>query len=129
MSVSKTEGAQVKFRNFLLSALTPTDRQALMPDLVEVSLAQGQILFEVGDQAENVYFPSSAVISVVTVMHDGRSAESHTIGRESGVAIVNAAGQTPVQTRIFTQVGGAALRLSAAACVANWPLARPWPAT
>jgi CRP-like cAMP-binding protein len=115
IALPKTEAAQVKFRNFLLSALTQTDRQALMPDLVEVSLAQGHVLFEVGDEAESVYFPSSAVISVVTVMQDGRSAESHTIGRESGVALVNAAGKTPVQTRIFAQVGGAALKLSASA--------------
>jgi CRP-like cAMP-binding protein len=103
----------VKFRNFLLSALSDADRQALMPDLAEVSLAQGQVLFEVGDQADDVYFPSSAVISVVTVMQDGRSAESHTIGRESGVALVNAAGKTPIQTRIFAQIGGGALRLPA----------------
>jgi CRP-like cAMP-binding protein len=111
---SKTKVAQVKFRNFLLSALNDADRQALMPDLVEVSLAQGQVLFEVGDEAESVYFPSSAVVSVVTVMEDGRSVESHTIGRESGVALVNAAGKVPVQTRIFAQVGGAALRLASA---------------
>lgn len=86
-----------------------------MPDLVEISLAQGQILFEVGDEADTVYFPSSAVTSVVTVMQNGRSAESHTIGRESGVALVNAAGKTPVQTRIFAQIGGSALKLSAQA--------------
>jgi CRP-like cAMP-binding protein len=107
--------AQVKFRNFLLSALSDADRQALMPDLVEVSLAQGQVLFDVGDEADSVYFPSSAVISVVTVMEDGRSVESHTIGRESGVGLVNAAGRVPVQTRTFAQVNGGALRLSASA--------------
>jgi CRP-like cAMP-binding protein len=112
---SKTKVDQVKFRNFLLSALNDDDRQALMPDLVEVSLAQAQVLFEVGDQAESVYFPSSAVVSVVTVMDDGRSVESHTIGRESGVGLVNAAGKVPVQSRIFAQVGGSALKLSAAA--------------
>ncbi|CAN5185696.1 Crp/Fnr family transcriptional regulator [soil metagenome] len=86
-----------------------------MPDLSEVAFAAGQLLFEVGDKAENVYFPSSAVISVVTVMEDGRSAESHTIGRESGVGLVNAAGEVAVQSRVFAQVGGGALRLPAAA--------------
>jgi CRP-like cAMP-binding protein len=111
---SLTEAAQVKFRNFLLSALHDADRQALMPDLAEVSLAQGQVLFEVGDDADSVYFPSSAVISVVTVMEDGRSVESHTIGRESGVALVNAAGKTPLQTRVSAQIAGGALKLPAA---------------
>jgi CRP-like cAMP-binding protein len=105
----------VKFRNFLLASLDETDRRALMPDLSEVSFSQGQVLFEVGDEAESVYFPSSAVVSVVTVMRDGRSAESHTIGRESGVGLVNAAGKVAVQSRVFAQVGGAALRLPAPA--------------
>jgi CRP-like cAMP-binding protein len=105
----------VKFRNFLLSALHESDLRALMPDLAEVAFSQGQVLFEVGDEADHVYFPSSAVISVITVMDDGRSAESHTIGRESGVGLVNAAGQVPVQSRVFAQVGGSALRLPATA--------------
>ncbi len=105
----------MKFRNFLLSALDEADRQALMPDLDEVAFYAGQVLFEVGDRAENVYFPSSAVISVVTIMEDGRSAESHSIGRESGVALVNAAGDVAVQSRVFAQVGGGALSLPAAA--------------
>lgn len=109
------ESTSVKFRNFLLSALNEVDRLALMPDLSEISLAQAQVLFEVGSEADYVYFPSSAVISVVTVMEDGRSAESHTIGRESGVGLVNAAGRTAVQSRVFAQIGGGAVRLPAAA--------------
>jgi CRP-like cAMP-binding protein len=104
----------VKFRNFLLSALHEDDRRALLPDLSEVSLHQGETVHEVGDEAHFVLFPSSAVISVVTVMEDGRSAESHTIGRESGVGLANAAGQVPVQSRAFAQIGGAAMRLPAA---------------
>ncbi len=105
----------MKFRNFLLSALHEGDLNALMTDLSEVNFSQGQVLFGVGDDAEHVYFPSSAVISVVTVMEDKRSAESHTIGRESGVGLINAAGQVPIQSRVFAQVGGAALRLPATA--------------
>jgi CRP-like cAMP-binding protein len=103
------------FRNFLLSALTPADLQALMPALSEVSLVSGQVLFEVGAAAESVYFPSSAVVSITTVMEDGRSVESHTIGRESGVGLLNAASRRPAESRIFTQVAGAALRLPATA--------------
>ena len=101
------------FRNFLLSALTAADLQALLPALSEVSLVSGQVLFEVGATAEAVYFPSSAVVSLVTVMEDGRSVESHTIGRESGVGLLNVASRRPVESRVFTQVAGTALRLPA----------------
>lgn len=103
----------MKFRNFLLSALSSDDLQALLPDLSEISLVQSETIFEVGDDVDYVIFPSSAVISVVTVMEDGRSAESHTVGRESGVGLANAAGAVPVQSRIFAQIGGSAMRLPA----------------
>lgn len=112
--MDREDAVQVKFRNFLLSALGEADRLALMPDLVEVSLSPGQTLAEVGEMVETVYFPSSAVISVVTVMEDGRSVESQTIGRESGVGLINAAARTAAQSRSFAQIGGAALKLPAA---------------
>lgn len=105
----------VKFRNFLLSGLDDADRDALLPDLTEVSLAAGQVLYEVGDEARSVYFPSSAVASIVTVMSDGRSVESFTVGRESGVGLVSAAAEVAVQARVFAQIGGSALRLPATA--------------
>ena len=105
----------VKFRNFLLAGLDRADIRALMPDLTEVSLSSGQVLFEIGDLPENVYFPSSAVISIVTVMRDGRAAESHTIGREGGVGLLNAASKLPLESRVYAQVPGAALRLPASA--------------
>lgn len=105
----------MQFRNSLLSALSIDDRQALLPDLSEISLIQGETIFKVGDNVDYVIFPSSAVISVVTVMEDGRSAESHTIGRESGVGLANAAGAVPIQSRVFAQIGGGAMRLPAKA--------------
>lgn len=109
------KGPGVEFRNFLLSSLGAADLQALMPSLSEVSLNQGQVLFEVGAPVECVYFPSSAVISVVTVMGDGRSVESSTIGRESGVGLLNAVSRQPMGSRVFAQIGGSALRMPAAA--------------
>lgn len=49
-------------------------------------MVTGQILSEVGDVPETVHFPSSAVVSIITVMRGGRSAESHKIDREAGSA-------------------------------------------
>lgn len=105
----------MNFRNFLLSCLEESDLKALMPSLTEVSLRQGQILFEVGAAPEHLYFPSSAVLSIVTVLEDGRSVETATIGRESGVALLNAFAMLPIESRIFTQIAGAAFRLPAPA--------------
>jgi CRP-like cAMP-binding protein len=54
------------------------------------------------------------VLSVVTVMTDGRTVESDTVGYESLVGALNALGSSPAVSRTFTQIPGAALRLSAA---------------
>lgn len=102
------------FRNFLLSSLDRADLAVLGPSLTEVSLPRGSTLFEVGDTATTVFFPSTAVVSVVTVMRDGRSVETSTIGCESAVALLDAATDHVVRSRIFSQVGGVGLRLPAA---------------
>jgi CRP-like cAMP-binding protein len=105
----------MEFRNFLLSALRPDDEAALTPHLKEVSLSRGQVLYQPGDEADLVYFPSSACISVVTIMEDGRAFETATIGRESAGGLVDAMAGTRVANRVFVQLAGGAMTLSAAA--------------
>ena len=101
------------FRNFLLRALQAEDAAQLTPLLREVNLGQGQPLFEPGDAIETLYFPSSACISVVTVMRDGRQVETATVGRESAAALLDSVTGQTTTSRIFVQVGGSALTLPA----------------
>jgi CRP-like cAMP-binding protein len=105
----------MEFRNFLLAALAPEDVKALTPHFREVSLARTQVLYEPGGAAELIYFPSSACISVVEVLEDGRAVETATIGRESATALLDAILETPVSTRMFVQIAGGAVTLGAAA--------------
>ncbi len=83
--------------------------------LSEVSLQRGEIVFPEGGEVPFVYFPSSAVLSVVTVMRDGRYIESNTIGREGGAGLLDAAGNAPSYHRVFAQIPGSAFRLPAEA--------------
>ena len=62
---------------------------------------------------EQVFFPSTAVLSVVTVMLDGHAVESSTIGHESGTPLLWALANQPSKVRIFAQIGGTATRLPA----------------
>ena len=101
--------------NFLLSAMSEADRAAFNPVLAETALAPGQVLFEQGDKVDLIYFPGSACISLVTVMADGKTVETSTIGRESAVALMDAMTNRPASTRIFAQIAGSAMRLPAAA--------------
>lgn len=103
----------MEFRNNLLSSFAETDRQAVLGALAEVSLERGRVLFEPGDAVDHVYFPSSAVLSVVTVMRDGEAVESSTVGHESGAPLLWALAGEPSKARMFAQIGGAAVRLPA----------------
>ncbi len=100
-------------RNYILRALSVADRMALGGDLKRVSLASGDVLFEPEYPVDWVYFPSTAVLSVVTVMADGRAVESDTVGRESAVGLLAALSHSPATSRTFTQIAGEAMRLSA----------------
>lgn len=103
----------MQFRNRLLASLSPADAAAFSPFLTEVALAPGQTLYEAGDEVAWVYFPTNAVLSVVTLMQDGRAVEAATIGNESAVGVVASLAGLPVHTRIFAQIGGEAWRFPA----------------
>jgi CRP-like cAMP-binding protein len=103
------------FRNKILSLVPEDDIAVLLGGLKEVSLNQGEYLLKEGDTPEYIFFPSTCVTSVVTVMRDGRSVETSTIGFESAPAILSVLTGTPTINRIFTQVSGSAMRMSATA--------------
>jgi CRP-like cAMP-binding protein len=94
--------------------MSPGDIESLSPFLTESALSGGQVLVTPGDKVENIYFPSSAVISIVTPMLDGRSVESGTIGFESVVGLISGLSGEPSPNRVFAQIGGGAIRLPVA---------------
>jgi CRP-like cAMP-binding protein len=104
----------VEFRNCLLGALPKADLAALLPALTETSIERGQELFQPGDSAQTVYFPSNCVLSVLTLMRGGQAVESSTIGPETATPLLAVLASQPVKARIFAQIGGGAIRLPAA---------------
>jgi CRP-like cAMP-binding protein len=103
----------VEFRNNLLAALSPGDLAALLPNLSEAPLERGHVLYEPQDDIQAVYFPSSAVLSVVTVMENGSAVETSSVGYESATPLLLALSKMPATSRVFAQIGGAAIRLPA----------------
>jgi CRP-like cAMP-binding protein len=101
----------MEFGNFLLDALRPDDAAALTPRLKEVTLSNGQVLFEQDSVIDTLYFPVTACISIVAVMRDGKTIEIATVGRESAGGLLDVLTDKPSATRLFVQVGGAALVL------------------
>jgi CRP-like cAMP-binding protein len=78
-----------------------------------VSLAHGDHVIVPGVPIRQIYFPLTALLSLVTTMEDGAAVESGVIGREgmSGIPVLLNAEQTTMPT--FTQVPGVALKIKA----------------
>jgi len=104
----------MNFRNYLLAAISAPDLAILGPHLTEVALSLNHTLHHPGDPVTHVYFPSSAVISIVTPLLDGRSVESATVGYENDVGLIGALSGEPASARAFAQVPGSAIRLPSA---------------
>jgi CRP-like cAMP-binding protein len=101
-------------RNQLIRLMPAADREALAPYMTTVVLEAGEILYEPEYPVEWVYLPTTAVLSVVTVMLDGRTVECDTVGYESAVGMLAALAATVAVSRTFVQIGGEAIRVSAA---------------
>ncbi len=99
----------MEFRNHLLSAIAKSDMHGLLPALSERAVERGAVLFEPGEVADRVFFPSNAIISVVTVMKNGQAVESSTLGYETALPLLSVLSQRPVTARMFAQVGGAGI--------------------
>jgi CRP-like cAMP-binding protein len=100
--------------NFLLGRLPEPVRDALAPSLAETPLRQGVVLQEAGRSVEHVYFPTSGMVSLVTVTPAGESIEAGIVGREGAVCGGLAAGGLPSFAQAIVQIEGRALRVAAA---------------
>ncbi|MES2035752.1 MAG: Crp/Fnr family transcriptional regulator [Pseudomonadota bacterium] len=93
-------------RNQFLSALEAGDQAALIPHLRAIHVQAGQVLLQEGAPVATVFFPADAVVALMTVLSDGRSVESATIGFETGVELLNAAAGAETTSRVLVQLAG-----------------------
>ena len=98
-------------QNHLLAALPPAIQERIAPYLEKVSFALGDVLYESGDIMRYVYFPTDAIVSLLYVMGDGRSAEISIIGNEGVVGISLFMGGESTPSRAIVQSAGTAYRM------------------
>lgn len=112
-------------QNHLLAALPDDDLQRWLPQLQEVDLALGQVLYESGGSLSHVYFPTNAIVSLLYVMESGASAEIAVVGNEGlvGISLFMGGGTTP--SRGVVQSAGRGYRLEAAALTKEFNRAGP----
>lgn len=108
MPERKQEGSS---RNRLLAALPPEAYQRLLPDLEPVSLALGEVIYESHDALSHVYFPTTAIISLLYTMENGSTAEMGVVGCDGVVGIAVFMGGDTTPNRAVVQSAGDAVRL------------------
>jgi len=97
--------------NRLLAALSPPERERLVPHLKLVAMPLGKVLYESGDVLRHVYFPIDCIVSLLYVMEDGASAEISVVGNEGLIGIALFMGGETTPSRAIVQSAGHAYRL------------------
>jgi CRP-like cAMP-binding protein len=80
-------------QNELLAALPRTVLESLFEHLELVALPFGKELFEFGGKMDYVYFPTTAIVSLLYVMEDGATTEIAVVGHEGVVGVSLFAGE------------------------------------
>ncbi|MFN6530766.1 Crp/Fnr family transcriptional regulator [Nostoc sp. ChiSLP03a] len=106
--------------NKLLATLPASDYERLVPHLKLVSLPFGQILYQVAEPITHVYFPDKAVVSIVTTMEDGSTAEVGIVSNEGMVGMPVILGDKTTTTTAFVQISGAAMEINADILIAEF---------
>ena len=100
-------------RNHLLASLPEAEWQRWSAALEATELSLGQVLYESGKTLSHVYFPTTAIVSLLYVMENGASAEIAVVGNEGIVGISLFMGGESTPSRAVVQSAGRGYRLSA----------------
>ena len=100
-------------QNHLLAALPDAEWARWAPHLEPVELALGDVVYESGSTMRHVYFPLTAIVSLLYVMESGASAEIAVVGNEGIVGIALFMGGETTPSRAVVQSAGMTVRLAA----------------
>ncbi len=99
--------------NQLLGLLTETDAERWRPQLDRVSLRRGEVLCESGSPPAYVYFPTTAIVSLLYITTEGNCTEIAVVGRDGLVGISVFMGGNATPSQAVVQSAGEAWRLPA----------------
>ena len=102
-------------RNRLLAALPDAEWQRWLPALEPVNMPLGHVLYESGINLSHVYFPITAIVSLLYVMENGSAAEIAVVGNEGLVGVSLFMGGESTPSRAVVQSAGHGFRLESGA--------------
>ncbi len=109
-------------KNYLLASLPDAEFERVQSHLKLVTLKLGQVLYESGDKLDHVYFPTTAIISLLYIMESGSTAEIGIVGNDGilGIALFMGGDTTP--NRAVIQSAGEALKMNSKDLMAEFTL-------
>lgn len=111
--------------NQLLATLPDAEWLRWKPQLERVKLELGQVLYEAGGLQSHVYFPTTAIVSLLYVLENGASAEIAVVGREGLVGVSLFMGGQSTTNRAVVQSAGEGYRLRASGMQTEFNRAGP----
>jgi len=108
-----TDASSNPRHNQLLAALPLEQWRRWLPHLEHVEMSLGHVLYEPGSTLKHVYFPTTAIVSLLYVMQNGESAEIAIVGNEGVVGVSLFMGGESTSSRALVQSAGGAFRLTA----------------
>jgi CRP-like cAMP-binding protein len=101
-----------KTANQLLSVLKPSDFSQVARKLTRVKLRTKQVIYKPNAPLDYVYFPEDTVLCLLTLMSNGDSIESATVGREGASWISASVGARSMPCETIVVHDGTALKLA-----------------
>ncbi|MGA3158264.1 MAG: Crp/Fnr family transcriptional regulator [Steroidobacteraceae bacterium] len=108
-----TDASHNPRQNHLLDSLPREQWERWRLELEYVDMPLGCVLYEPGDTLAHVYFPTTAIVSLLYAMKNGESAEIAIVGNEGVVGVSLFMGGGSTSSRALVQSAGGAYRLSA----------------
>jgi CRP-like cAMP-binding protein len=108
-----SHGDRQSIRNQILLALPRSEYEHVLPQLEYVRLKPRQVLHETGDLLKSAYFCNTGMISILTVLSDGKCVEVGLVGKEGVVGLPLVAGFRTASNRAVVQIEATAFRVNA----------------
>ncbi len=108
-AITDSDGNHI--HNEILLGLPREERETLFSKLEFVRLKTRLVLHEPGDTLKSAYFPSSGLVSILSVFPDGKSVEVGLVGKEGFIGLPLVAGFRTAPTRAIAQIEGSAFRV------------------
>jgi hypothetical protein len=106
--------------NHLLAALTAQERARWFADFEYVEMPSAWTMSQANQTMTHIYFPTTAVVSLLHVMDSGAAAEIAVVGNEGAVGVSLFMGGGSATSRAVVQSAGYGYRLPAKALRAEF---------